>query len=238
MGLSAPAIVPYALARLPARACVDGEWRVRHLVIDPARPGPLRLNGGLLDFRDAPAAETLHDAAAQIDYVCGVLKSYCDTWQRDATLFLDCYFAFVAAQIASHRDALADRLAPFGAMYDVRHWAFSAWQPIPQAHLDPAGAGRLEDMVRFDFAFWSGEAFVAVDVVGDGMASGRRRAAIERLTAQGHRVLAVAAADLQGGADVFEAGFPDGFRRFWEGQRTPSGPFKPRGLVPPRPAEA
>lgn len=238
MGLSAPVVVPYALARLPARACVDGEWRVRHLVIGPARPGPLRLNSGLLDFRDAPTAETLRDVDAQIAYVRDVLKSYCDTWQRDAALFLDRYFAFVAAQIAAHRASLADRVAPFGAMYDVRQWAFSAWQPIPQAHLDPVGAGRPDDMVRFDFAFWSGDGFVAVDVVGEGMATGRRRAAIERLAAQGHAVLAVPAADLQAGADMFGAGFPAGFRRFWAGQRMPSGPFKPRGLGPPRPAQA
>lgn len=234
MGLTAPVVVPYALARLPAGARVDGEWRVRHLVIDPARPGPLRLNSGLLDFRDAPTAETLRDVDAQIDYVKGVLKSYCDTWQRGATLFLERYFDFVSGQIAAHRAALADRLAAFGAMYDVRQWAFSAWQPIPQAHLDPVGAGAPQDMVRFDFAFWAGDGFLAVDVVGDGMASGRRRAAIERLTAQGHRVLAVPAE----GGSAFGDGFPPGFARFWDGQRTPSGPFKPRGLAAPQPAEA
>lgn len=236
MGIAAPIVVPYGLARLPDRAFVAGECRVRHLLIDPASKAPLRLNGGRLDFRDAPTAQSLRDVVAQIGYVREVLKSYCDTWQRDATLFLDRYFAFVARQIAAHRDVLDARLSPFGAMYDVRQWAFSAWQPVPQAHLDPVGAGSPDDLIRFDFAFWAGTQFIAVDVVGDGMASARRRAAIARFEGRGHRAIAVPAGALRDGdLAVFETGFPAGFARFWDGQRTPSGPFKPRGLATPRP---
>jgi hypothetical protein len=238
-------LIPYGVGRLPADAfatapAADGTpavaCRLRHVAIDRRAGAPLRLNSGQLEFRDAPTAQSLAAAADQIDGVRDLLRSYCDTFRRSPRLFLDRYFAFVLRRIAAHRGELAAMLAPFGGLYDLRHWAFSAWLPIPQAHLDarprPAGGPPApEDMVRFDFAFWSGERLIAVEVAGEGAASGARRAALERARRAGVALVEAPRESLND--EFFAAAFPPAFARFWAGQRYPSGPLKPQGLGQP-----
>jgi hypothetical protein len=234
-------LIPYGAGRLPADAFAaaagaDGSTaaicRLRHIAIAPESGAPLRLDSGQLEFRDGPTAQSLADAADQIDCIRRLLRSYCDTFRRSPKLFLDRYFAFVLRQIEAHRGELEAMLAPFGGMYDVRHWAFSAWLPIPQAHLDVRarpgdGPPAIEDMVRVDFAFWSGARLIAVDI-GDAMASRARRAALERARQAG--VLVVEAPKDGLTEELFGAPFPPAFARFWAGRRYPSGPFKPQGL--------
>jgi hypothetical protein len=234
-------LIPYGVGRLPADAFVaamraDGSTgvtcRLRHVAIGPGMDAPLRLYSGQLEFRDGPTAQSLTETPDQISCVRDLLHSYCDTFRRSPKLFLDRYFAFVLLQIEAHRGELEAMLAPFGGMYDVLHWAFSAWQPIPQAHLDVRagnadGPPAPEDLVRVDFAFWSGARLIAVDV-GDAMASRARRAALERARRAG--ILVVEAPNDASTDEFYRTAFPPEFARFWAGQRYPSGPFKPQGL--------
>jgi hypothetical protein len=233
-------LIPYGVGRLPADAfaAADGltaaTCRLRHVAIAPWSGAPLRLNSGQLEFRDGPTAQSLAGVTEQIDCVRNLLRSYCDTFRRSPKLFLDRYFAFVLGQIEAHRGELEAMLAPFGGMYDVRHWAFSAWLPVPQAHLDVrarpgGGPPATGDMVRVDFAFWSGARLIAVDV-GDAMASRARSAALERARRAG--ILVVEAPNDGLTENLFGGAFPPAFARFWAGQRYPSGPFKPQGLQP------
>lgn len=237
---TSPILVPYGVGRLPDDAFVaadGGGWtcRLRHAAIDPARRVPLRLNSGQLEFRDEPGAQAVRDAIGQTLYIRDLLKSYCDTFQKTPKLFLDRYFEFVLRQLEKHRPELEGLLAPYGAVYDYRHWAFSAWLPLPQAHIDlrprPAAAPPAsDDLLRADFALWSGDRFIIIET-GGGMASAKRRAALERARAAGTVVVAAPPDRLAADAEAF---FPDvfspAFARFWDGQRYPSGPFKPRGL--------
>lgn len=238
-------LVPYGVARLPADAFstvagADGTTamtcRLRHVAIVPAAAAPLRLNSGQLEFRDGPTAQSLSEATDQIACVRDLLRSYCDKFRRSPKLFLDRYFDFVAGQVETHRGELQAALAPFGSMYDVRHWAFSAWLPIPQAHLDvrgrpAAGPPSPEEMLRVDFAFWSGERLIAVDVVGEAIASTARQTALERARQAGVLVIEAPRDALDDRADeFFRTAFPPAFARFWAGQRYPSGPFRPQGL--------
>lgn len=233
-------MIPYGVGRLPEDAFAAGgggglTCRLRHVAVDPARRTPLRINSGQLEFRDEPGAQAVRAAADQALYIRDLLKSYCDTFQRTPKLFLDRYFAFVLRQVATHRPELEAALAPFGAMYEVRHWAFSAWLPLPQAHIDLRAPPLVsvppaDDLLRADIAFWSGERFIVVETAG-GTASAKRRAALDRARAAGMLVIDSVPDRLAEDADrFFLDAFPPEFARFWEGQRYPSGPFKPQGL--------
>lgn len=237
-------LIPYGTGRLPSDAFAmatapDGttlqSCRLRHVAIDRARRAPLRLNGGQLEFRDEPGAEAVRGAVDQALYIRDLLKSYCDTFQQTPKLFLDRYFGFVLRQVETHRAELEAMLTPYGAMYDPRHWAFSAWLPLPQAHVDlrpePLAAPPApDDLLRADFAFWSGERFILIET-GAGMASAKRAAAVDRARAAGMQVIETPRDALDDDADeFFRDAFPPTFGRFWEGQRYPSGPFRPRGL--------
>jgi hypothetical protein len=239
-------LIPYGAARLPSDAFAvaaahDGtatlHCRLRHVAIDSARRCPLRLNSGTLEFRDEPGARAVRGAIDQAFYIRDLLKSYCDPFQRTPKLFLDRYFEFVLRQIETHGTELEATLARFGAIYDPRHWAFSAWLPLPQAHLElrPAPLATPpapEDLLRADFAFWSGERFIIVETTG-GMPSAKRAAALDRARAAGMIILGSIHDRLVEDADGFFAdAFPPDFAHFWDGQRYPSGPFMPRGLGP------
>jgi hypothetical protein len=240
-------LIPYGAGRLPSNAfgtliAPDGgavlTCRLRHVAIDRARRVPLRLNGGQLEFRDEPGAQAVSGARAQTLYIRDLLKSYCDTFQATPRLFLDCYFDFILDRIATERAELEAALDPYGAMYEVGHWAFSAWLPLPQAHLDlrpepVASPPAADDLLRADVAFWSGERFIVVET-GGGMATARRTAALGRARAAGMLIVDAPAETLAGDAGdadaFFRAAFAPAFARFWDGQRYPSGPFRPRGL--------
>jgi hypothetical protein len=237
-------IIPYGAARLSERAirAVDHDFvcAVPHVVIDRGTPAPLRMNNSGFDFRDAPPLHDLAGVDDQIAFVRAYLVSRCDIWSPAQRRFVERYFEFVGAQVEAHREALTAAIAPFGELYRLRDWVFSAWRPLPQAYLhapaqaphDPAQAPYHPDaMVPVDFAFWDGARLVAVVLSGSMSQTARRRRLLGQLRDSGALVIDVSIAALARTPDqVFVTQFPDPFARFWEGQRFPSGPFRPAGL--------
>lgn len=237
-------IIPYGAARLSERAIQaagDGfVCAVPHVVIDRGRPAPLRMNNSGFDFRDAPPLHDLASADDQIAFVRALLVSRCDIWSPAQRLFVERYFAFIGGRVEAERQALTAAIAPFGGLYRLRDWVFSAWRPLPQAHLyapehAPDGSGRApyhpDAMVPVDFAFWDGARPVAVILTGSMSQTAKRRRLLAQLEISGALLIDVPITALEHTSDqVFATRFPEAFARFWEGQRFPSGPFRPDGL--------
>jgi hypothetical protein len=148
-------------------------------------------------------------------------------WERLPRLFLELYFRAIAAEIAANRPALAARGAAAGGIFDAGDWSYSALRPLPQAHLPlseiAAGGPRS---VRADFAFWTGVALVAVELVGSAGLTRVRAASLDELRRAGVAVFEISGAMLQReGASGLAAALPAAFHRFWEGEALPSSPF-------------
>ena len=179
---------------------------------------PLRLNDAGWDFAEAPDASRLTDRAVALAFLHDEVKRLCDPWAAHQRRFLDAYFAFVAAQVARAVPELAARLARFGDLYRVEDFQFSAWRPLPRAHIPDTGG-----WVAVDFAFWTGAALVAIDVA-DGRRTARRLAAgHDRLRAVGVLASAIAPDALAGDLG---ACLPEALQRFCNGEDLPSSPFK------------
>lgn len=233
-------IIPYGTTRLPERAirATDAGYvcSVPHVVIDRRVKAPVRLNDSRFDFRDSLPLQELADPTDQVAFLRADLVARCDLWSAAQRRFVDRYFEYVASRIDAHRDRLSAAIAPFGELYRVRDWTFSAWRPFPRAHLHaPDGSGeapyRRDAMVPVDFAFWDGTRAVAVELTGTTSKTLRRRRQLGRLRDTGTLLIEVPVAALERSPDqIFGTRFPDAFAQFWEGQRFPSGAFRPDGL--------
>jgi hypothetical protein len=218
-----PRIIPYGCARVPDDA--TGPRAIAQVTVDPARRRPLRLNDAGWQFAEAPDPARLGDPVAALDFLREETRRLCDPWAAHQGRFVDAYFGLVARQVAREAQHLAARLAPFGDLYRVADFGFSALRPLPRAHVgDDAG------WIAVDFAFWTGDALVAVDII-DGRRTMRRRAADHaRLGAAGADVVALAPEILAGDAPDLAAYLPAPLVGFSDGEPLPSSPFKAAAL--------
>ena len=226
-------LIPYGVERwaadyiAPAAPGGAPVCRVPHVVIDPARREPLRLYDGPYDFIEAPPLQDLADPAAQLEYLRAYSDRHCSLWGKFQKLFIARYFAFVSDEIERSRRALEDRAAAFDGLYGYRDWLFSALRPLPRAHLCLGDGGRPP--VRVDCAFWTGEAVLAVDLVGIETAGPAQVERSERLLAAGVEQIALTHAALAAGD--LGAHLPPALLRFWERDPVPCGPFVPGMLA-------
>ncbi|MEX2453072.1 MAG: hypothetical protein WD470_00120, partial [Rhodospirillaceae bacterium] len=180
-----------------------------------------------------PPLRDMPDIPSQLAFLNLHFQRQCGVWAKYARRFVGRYFAFVEDEIARHREELASRLTPFGSLYEVGHWAFSALRPLPRAHL-PVGENVTVSgegtpaLVRVEIAFWTAGGAVAIDLVGRdtrGLAEARWR---DRLEAAGIRIVEIShdAID-RDDAGAFADRLPDDFRRYWRDEILPAGPFRP-----------
>lgn len=226
--------IPYGAAQLPAGwlSRTDSgeiECAVPHVIVDAGAGEPLRLNDGQYEFAAPPPLAELDEPLAQLDFLKRDMRRHCDLWNNRHKQFLECYFAFVAAQVADNRDGLLQSIAAFGTLYRYADWMFSAPRPLPRAHLRaPAGGGAAPcdpaSMIGVDFAFWTGGGLLAIDLVGSETRGPRARARRERLQDAGIAIVEMPRSALLD-SQAFAALLPASFHRFWEGQALPRGPF-------------
>ena len=114
----------------PGERGADPVCVVPHVVIDPARDGPLRLHDGQYAFQ-APPAPGL-DAPGQLAFVERYLISRTDPFSKTQGLLIERYFAHLRARIEDARIALCDRLGPLRSVFDYRAFAFAAPRPLPR----------------------------------------------------------------------------------------------------------
>jgi hypothetical protein len=231
-------LIPYGTAEWsPDGIAVEG-FTARSLRLRTAFPcaainraarEPLRLNNSRYDraFAQSASADTTDEAGIVRDY----LKGLCQPWDKLAAGFIDTYFRVLSAIIDEHRDALAERLAPYQGLYDYRDWLFSAPKPLPRAHLHAPpldAAGGPADFVRVDFAFWLGDRLVAVQSAGSALTPKRAREQADRLRLAGIQVVPLEARDLAGDKahEFFTRLLGSSGLAFWNNDVLPAGPFR------------
>lgn len=237
-------LIPYGTPRPPGdRLAVTAESGGR-LAVDCHLPHvvasamgeageALRLSGGRYEGLSPPDPRVEISPADLLAALRDNLLRFCDQWRKGQRQFIEQYFAFVVAEVETHRDALTERLRPFGELYRTDDWLFSAPRPIPQAwlSLDPgAGAAAYapENLVMVDIAFRTGEGLLAIVPRGLETPDPKKAAAHDALRAAGVVILEIPNASLMTTPpEGFGALLPDSFRHFWEREPIPSGPFKP-----------
>lgn len=232
MSSSVPMNIPFGADAVTESqvTLVNGQpsYRLPSVTIEPARA--MRLNSGGLVFGDPPPLTTMPTVADQLDFLSAHFQHHCGLWAKYARLFVERYFAFIQDEIASHEAELKDRLERFGSLYEIDHWAFSALRPLPRAHLTVAGSRTglpSQNLLRTDFAFWTGTVFIAIDLVGGatrGQAEAQWR---DRLERAGVQVLEIPHEVLSGtDREAFATFLPQGLQAFWRDEALPTGPFR------------
>jgi Protein of unknown function (DUF559) len=131
--------------------------------IDRTAKKPLRLTDVRSVFPwDLP--NDIEDNDLALDFVRDVLKKRCEAGTDFECRFLDFYFAECKRRVES--------MIRVSASPPDRSLVWSALLPLPQAHLyveDPFSETFSyvpEDMRKVDFAFWTGQRFIAVEIDG------------------------------------------------------------------------
>ena len=191
--------IPYALDRLPR------DPSLRSVAVGDE---PLRLNSEPVPSDAMPLIAADHTArvTAALDW----LNSQCGDYAPLRRQFIAGYFAFIAAEIAAHRQEIAAQLAPYDGLYQPDDMTWSALRPLPRGWV-PAGDRRLPA----DIVFWDGTQPIAIELGTRG--TEREKA----LTAAGTHVLRI---------DPGALDLPDIFHGFWHQAALPSSPF--RRLIP------
>ena len=203
--LQAPLVIPYG----------------NGLGVTVERHRPLRLSTMPWDFPERPDLIALATLSQRLDFLRDHLKSLCGLWDRLPRLFLDGYFREIADCVARNRAALEALAAAHGGLFRPEDWSYAALCPLPQARLPTAPETPV------DFAFWTGEALHAVDIIGTASQSRARRDARARLRESGVCVIEIAGAEVGSGrtGDLLSR-LPAEFREFWRSEALPSSPFR------------
>lgn len=210
--------IPFGLDRLPQSIGLDDP----RLPAAPAGPDPLRLNTEPLPpaaMPDAAGDHTAHVAAA-INWLTSLCGDYAPLRRR----FITTYFAFLAAQLDTHRATLAADLARYDGLYTPDDFLWSALRPLPRAWL-PGPTGP----VPAEIAFWDGTHPLAIEL------SARDTPRQAALRAAGLPVLRITP-DTLADPQALGALLPPPFHGFWRGKTLPASPFRrkiPRGVLGP-----
>ena len=214
-------LIPYGTA----------EWRPEargpEIAIETDAHDPLRLNDGPSDFAELPPAAGTGTVAERLAILRDHLTEFCDQWAKRPRQFVGLYFRFIDGVIAADGAAIDAHVAKFAGLFTAEDYAFSALRPLPRAHLPVAGDTR----VRVDFAFWTGERLVAVDIAGDEARGSAWEERARQLEAAGiQRIEIPSAAVAKDDPDVLRAALPPEFAAFWRSEPLPSSPFKAMSL--------
>ena len=142
--------VLYGLEALPRGMALDNP-RLPSVTLGPA---PLRLNTHPVPPPVLADAASGHDA--RVAALTRWLLSLAGDWAAGRRRLISDYMAFVAAEIAANRDAIAARLARHDGLYAPEDRLWSALRPLPRAWIVADAAP-----VFADFAFWDGTTLFA-----------------------------------------------------------------------------
>jgi hypothetical protein len=189
--------------------------------IDTSGGEPLRLNNAPYTY-DEGTQGSGPSAEERLAFLRDHLTDLCDLWAKRPRQFVALYFRLIEGVMQRDRAAIEEKTRRLGGLFTPADCAFSALRPLPRAHLDG---------VRVDFAFWTGQSLIAIDIAGDearGSAWEARRATLTAAQAQTLEIpsATIARDDLA----ALEALLPPEFTAFWQSEALPSSPFKASGL--------
>jgi hypothetical protein len=191
--------IPYGLDRLP-----------RDLGLRCVEVGdePLRLNSEPVPADTMPLVTGDH--AARVAAAAEWLESLCGDYAPLRRQFVAAYFRFIAAQIETHREEVAEHLKPYDGLYVPEDFIWSALRPLPRGWV-PAG----DSLLPADIVFWDGTNTIAVELAA------RETEKQKVLQANGAVVYRIEPAAFDRVGEML----PESFQHFWQRQLLPSSPF-------------
>ena len=176
----------------------------------------------------APAHLEAGDHAGMFAFLKNRAGGLCDIWNNRQAVFIERYFEFIAAHLEEQVAELDAMAAEYSGLYRPDHWLFSAFEPLPQAHIYAGAAGAVgaDRFVLAPAALWTDTAGIAVYFPGSETVGGKTASDQASLRGAGIEILELGEDDLAS-ADAFAAALPDAVKYYWRGQHPPLGPFAP-----------
>jgi len=193
----------------------------------------LRLNSaGWMSF-PAEVMATLRTHAALKDYCRRRIEKKASIFDRPLQDFLTSYLDVVEAEVRDHAADLPGGASWDEALYSTADWFFSAFLPLPNAHLElteeegkETGAKRF---IHFDALFWTGTSLIAVTLKRLSMQTSRQRHEQARFAAMRPDITFVTI-PMEKNRTRLQSYLPSVCDRFWHGLRYPLGPYRPEAF--------
>ena len=194
----------------------------------------LRLNSPGWMSLPAELIATLRTQAALKDYCRSRIQKKASIFDRPLQHFLTSYLDVVEAEVRDHDHHLPGGPSWDAALYASADWFFSAFLPLPNAHLELTEDERkqtgAERFIRFDALFWTGASLIAVTLERLSMPTPRQRREQTRFTALRSDITFVTIPMEKNGMRL-QAHLPSVCHSFWHGLRFPLGPYRPEALL-------
>jgi hypothetical protein len=223
----------------------------RVLTMRPATlpPGEPVLTPSLASFASDSAALRLNSAgwmslAAEVMATLRThvaLKGYCRSriqkkapiFDRPLQDFLTSYLDVVEAEVRDHANDLSGGASWDAALYDTADWFFSAFLPLPNAHLrlteEESKEREAAPFLRFDVLFWTGKSLIAVTLERLSMPTARQRDEQARFAAMRPDITFVNI-PMEQNRMRLQSYLPSVCDSFWHGLRYPLGPYRPEAF--------
>jgi hypothetical protein len=192
-------------------------------------PG-LRLNSAGWMSLPAETMATLRTHDALKDYCRRRVEKKASIFDRPLQDFLRSYLGVVADEVRDHAAHLPGGASWDEALTSTDDWFFSAFLPLPNAHLELTDAERLsvgtDGPIRFDAIFSTGTSLVAVTLDRISTQTPRQRETRSRFAALRPDIAFVTIPTGTGEKELPSL-LPDICKAFWRGLHLPLGPYRP-----------
>lgn len=148
---------------------------------------------------------------------------------RPTRQFLESYLDAIASAVnVSNKELLTN--ATDREIYTAQDWVFSAWLPLPNAHilLPPDYGSKTPEFAKIDVVFWQGGRIVGVEIEGSSTPLKSQRRKLDYLCAHHplFDIVRLSSAQVQAGTFRLDM-LPLAFSRFCDGLTLPLGPCPP-----------
>ena len=179
------------------------------------------------------AMATLRTQTALTDYCRRRIEKKAPIFDRPLQDFLAAYLDIMEAEVANHAADLPGGASWDAALCSSADWFFSAFLPLPNAHLELTEAERgetgAERFVRFDVVFWTGQSLIAVTLERLSMQTARQRQTQAHFGAMRPDITFVTIPTGKNRTQLRSC-LSRVCDRFWDGLRYPLGPYRPAAL--------
>jgi hypothetical protein len=193
----------------------------------------LRLNNAGWMSLPAEVMATLRTQPALNDYCRRRIEKKAPIFDLPLQKFLTAYLDVVEAEVRDHAAELSGGASWDAALYSTADWFFSAFLPLPNAHLElteeERGKTGAERFVHFDVIFWTGKSLIAVTLERLSMQTPRQRREQESFAAL-RPDIAFVSIPMEDNRAQLRSSLPGICHEFWHGLRYPIGPYRPQAF--------